>query len=401
MIQVEQRKGRDFQDFDTIEDVVNLLKSQFTNRKMYIKYAVDKIEAAVNEYLPDGTVMLVTDHDYRHDGESIIIYGLSDKYIEIDFEVLEERGPGYFHCKIRSARRAMSGRRDLRFKVEPDDVVATNFRVSKHTIDVSGLNMPTGIKVLLEQFQSKNSKMSDIVRVDVFKPDEKDRLLLNMKKTGKTLWIPSVAEEDSYRAVNDDFVDLAALYERDVERVMKRYIERGYRSILAVPVIYITEDSKSVPFAYIQLISKSRNFTIDDVLEMKNQAFKLVDLIRDANTHLIPLHQRVMDISRGGVKLRITDVNLQKYIRRSKGFIFDLVFKLQAPITIFGEVKVSYTDDEGNLYVGVDFEGNSSRKDEMKRYYSILKPMETEYKSRLLKSMRSRKKESDSNSSPR
>jgi hypothetical protein len=56
-------------------------------------------------------------------------------------------------------------------------------------------------------------------------------------------------------------------------------------------------------------------------------------------------------------------------------------------------VKVSYTDEEENLVVGVDFEGNSSRKDEMKRYYSILKPMETEYKARLLKSMKNRKKE--------
>jgi len=175
--------------------------------------------------------------------------------------------------------------------------------------------------------------------------------------------------------------------------VMKKYIERGYKSILAVPIIYITESSSSVPFAYIQLISKGKNFTLDDVLVLKDHSFKLIDRIRDANTHLIPMHQRVVDISRGGAKLKITDKNLQKYILRSKGFIFDLVFKLQAPITIFGEVKVSYTDDEDNLFVGVDFEGNSSRKDEMKRYYSILKPMETEYKARLLKSMKNRKKE--------
>ncbi len=401
MIQVNQRKGRDFQEFDTIDDVVDIIKSQFTNRKMFIKYAVDKTEVSINEYLPDGTIMMVTDQNYKYDGDSIIIYGLSDKYIEIDLDVIEERGPGYFHCRVKSARRATSGRRDLRFKVAPDDVVATNFRVSKHTIDVSGLNIPTGIKVVLEQFQSKNSKMSDVVRVDVFKPDEKDRLFLHMKKTGKTLWIPSTADLESYSAINDDFVDLAGLYENDIDKVMKRYIERGYKSILAVPIIYITEKSTTIPFAYIQLISKSKNFTIDDVLEVKEHSFKLVDRIRDANTHLIPLHQRVVDISRGGVKLRITDKDLQKYIHRSKGFIFDIVFKLQAPITIFGEVKVSYTDDEGNLFVGVDFEGNSSRKDEMKRYYSILKPMEADYKARLLKSMKNRKREAEPPSSSR
>jgi hypothetical protein len=393
VIQVTQRKHRDFQEFETLEDVVNILKSQFTNRKLYIKYAIDKTEITINEYLPDGTMMLVTDPNYKNEDSSIIIYGLSDKYIEIDLDVLEERGPGYYLCKVKSARRAMRGRRDLRFKVAPDDVVATNFRISRHTIDVSSLSIPTSIKVVLEQFQSQNSKMSDVVRVDVFKPDDRDRLLLQLKKTGRTLWIANTSDPESYKAMNDDFIDMGELYGDDLTVVIKRYIERGYKSILAVPIIYITEASSSVPFAYIQLISKEKNFSLDDVLDLKDHSFKLIDRIRDANTHLIPLHQRVIDISRGGAKLKIADKNLQKYITRSKGFIFDLVFKLQAPITIFGEVKVSVMDDEGNLLVGVDFGGNSSRKDEMKRYYSILKPMETDYKAKLLKSMKDRKKE--------
>jgi hypothetical protein len=393
LIQINQRKNRDFQEFENVEDVINILKSQFTNRKLYIKYAIDKTEILINEYLPDNTLMMVADPNYKNEGEGIIIYGLSDKYVEIDLEVIEERGPGYYHCKVKTARRALHGRRDLRFKVAPDDVVATNFRISRHTIDVSTFSIPTSIKVVLEQFQSQNSKMSDVVRVDVFKPDDKDRLLMQLKKTGNILFIADTSEPASYRAMNDDFVDMQELYGDDLNVVIKKYIERGYKSILAVPIIYITESSSSVPFAYIQLISKGKNFSLDDVLELKNHSFKLIDRIRDANTHLIPMHQKVVDISRGGAKLKITDKNLQKYIMRSKGFIFDLVFKLQAPITIFGEVKVSYTDEDENLLVGVDFEGNSSRKDEMKRYYSILKPMETEYKAKLLKSMKSRKKE--------
>jgi len=393
LIQINQRKSRDFQEFESLDDVLNILKSQFTNRKLYVKYAIDKTEIIINEYCDDGTVMLVTDPNYKNDGTTIIIYGLSDKYVEIDLDVIEERGPGYFHCSVKNARKALRGRRDLRFKVAPDDVVATNFRISRHTIDVAGFNIPTSIKVVLEQFQSQNSKMSDVVRLDVFKPDDRDRLLVYLKKTGKTLWVSTVGDPESYRAINEDFVDMHELYGEDITGVIKRYVERGYKSILAVPIIYITESSSSVPFAYIQLISKSKNFTLDDVLELKDHSFKLIDRIRDANTHLIPMHQRVIDISRGGAKLKINDKNLQKYIIRSKGFIFDLVFKLQAPITIFGEVKVSFTDDEGNLYVGVDFEGNSSRKDEMKRYYSILKPMETDYKAKLLKTMKNTRKE--------
>ena len=394
LVKINQRKSRDFQEIQSEEDILTMLKSKFSNRQLYIKYAIGKTEISINEFLSDNTLMLVTNAEYQNEGDTLIIYGLSEKYIEFDLEILEERGPGYFHCAVKGGRKALRGRRDLRFKVAPDDVVATNFRVSKHTIDVSAMNIPTSIKVVLEQFQSQNSKMSDVVRVEVFKHDDKERVLIQLKKTGKTLFVPDAADPESYKAMNEDFLDLAELYAKELPDVIKRNVERGYKSILVVPLIYITETVSSVPFAYIQLMSKSRQFTIDDVLEVKNHSFKLVDRIRDANTLLVPVHQRVMDISRGGAKLRITDRNLQKYILKSRGFIFDLVFKLQAPITIFGEVKVSYMDEEENLYLGVDFEGNSSRKNEMKRYYSILKPMETDYKTKLMKSMKNRQKES-------
>ncbi len=393
LVKINQRKNRDFKELDQEAEILDVLKSKFSSRKLYIKYAVDKTEITINEYLSDGTLMLVTDANFKNDGDSLMIYGLADKYIEFELKVLEERGPGYFHCKVIGCYKAVRGRRDLRFKVEPDEVVATNFKVSKHTIDISALVIPTSIKVVLEQFQSQNSKMSDFVKVDVFKSDETDPVFLQLKKTGKSLFIPNAAEPESYEAQGEEFVDLKGIYGEDTTAVIKRNIEKGYKSIILVPLIYITDSMQSVPFAYIQLISKTRSFAIDDVLDLKNESLKLVDRIKDANTLLIPLHESVIDISRGGAKLKISDPNLQKYILKSKGFVFDLVFKLQAPITIYGEVTVSYTDEEENLYLGVDFEGNSSRKDEMKRYYSILKPMETNYRAKLIKSMKNVEKD--------
>ena len=113
-----------------------------------------------------------------------------------------------------------------------------------------------------------------------------------------------------------------------------------------------------------------------------------MDRIRDANTVLLPVHQHILDISRGGLRLRISDENLKKSFTKAKGFIFDIVFKLQAPITIYGDIKYTIQDGEGNMYLGVDFAGNSSRKDEMKRYYSMVRPMEMDYKKRLMKEMK-------------
>ena len=45
----------------------------------------------------------------------------------------------------------------------------------------------------------------------------------------------------------------------------------------------------------------------------------------------VPAPMLIRDISRGGAKIKISDQRLKQYIPKSKGFIFDIVFKLQAP----------------------------------------------------------------------
>jgi hypothetical protein len=95
LVKVEQRKLRNFNQFETVDDVIAILKEQFSTRKLYMKYDVEKREVMINEYNPDRTLMVVTDPNYKGVGD-IIIYGLSDKYIEIDLEVIETLGPGYY-----------------------------------------------------------------------------------------------------------------------------------------------------------------------------------------------------------------------------------------------------------------------------------------------------------------
>jgi hypothetical protein len=387
---VTQRKQRGFNDLQSVNEVFEILQTKFVGRKLYIRYAVDKVEIAINEFLDDQTLILGTEPIFKPE-KTFSIYGLSDKYVEVDLEVLEEKGPGYFHCKIVSGRRAVQGRRDIRFRVTPEEVVATNFKISKHTIDVSNLKIPTSIKVVLDQFQTSNSKLGDILKVDVFSSDEKNQILMNIKKSCKTLFVQDASDESSYVPLTEDFVDLQDVLGSDLNKFIKINTQKGYKSIIIVPIIYITENEKSIPFAYIQLISKTENFDLGKVVDLKEETFKLVDRIRDANTVLLPVHQHILDISRGGAKLEITDPELKKSILKSKGFIFDIVFKLQAPITIYGDIKATQKV-ESYLHVGVDFEGNSSRKDEMKRFYSIIKPMESDYKAKLIKSLKSKGK---------
>ncbi len=386
MITIKQRKDRAFDTLESVGDVIELLKTKFKDRKLHLKYYINETEVQINEYLDDKSIMIVTDPGVKPENDAITIYGLMDKYIEIDLSVEKVQGPGYFKCGIKSIRKAKRGRRDLRFKISPDEAVATNFKVSKHTIDISSFKMPTSIKVLMDQFQSNNSRLGDIVRVEVL--DQNDAVQNLIKKTGKILYIEDVSIRESYRSVNEDFLDLTENLKDELDIYINQNVGRGYKSIIISPLKYGSEGEKPIPFGYIQVISKSEHFTSEKVDLIKDMTEQLIERIRDSNTILVSVSQQIVDVSKGGAKLRITDENLKKYLSISNGFIFDIVFKLQAPITIYGDIKFYNTDENGNLYIGVDFAGNSSRKDEMKRYYSFIKPLEVDYKNKLLKEMK-------------
>ncbi|MGQ9843337.1 MAG: DUF1577 domain-containing protein [Spirochaetota bacterium] len=393
MKEVKQRRQRILESVSTLDDIMELLKDEQFQKRLAIKYSIEKSTIEINEFIDERTIMLVTDPDYVPINNKIILYGLIDRYIEIECDVIEATGPGYFKCKVKSARKAAQGRRDLRFKMNPEKVVATNFRVSKHTIDIRNYSIPTGIKVIIEQFENQISKNADIVKVDIF--DDRDTVLAQIKKTRSTLYIEDLTNPATFVPINEAFIDIKEVLHDQTSQYIKKLTDSGYKSIIISPVIYIEDDERLIPFAYIQYISKDKPLSMDKVLEIQDLAFKLVDRIRDANTLMIAVHQEIEDISRGGAKLKITDSNLKKYILKSKGFIFDIVFKLQAPITIYGDIRYTFIDSEDNLIIGVDFAGNSSRKDEMKRFYSIIQPMEVEYRNRLIKEMRQKKKAQD------
>jgi hypothetical protein len=387
LLNIKQRKDRAFDNLniDSKDEVFDFIKSFLYNRPLLIKSAPDMGEVKINEFLNDGTIMVVAHPDFFPE-KQFTLYGLLDKYIEIDLHIEETRGPGYFKCSIDRLKKAENIRKEIRFKASSENVTATNFKISKQTIDVSGYNIPTSIKVLLDQFQSQNSRLSDIVKVDILSKD--DIIFKHIKKTGETLFIEDVSNPESYKALTEDFIDMTKLMADDLDIYIKKNIEKGYKSIIISPVIYLTDSEHSIPFAYIQLISKTGHFSIDKVLEIKGLIFMLIDRIRDANTVLVQVHQEIIDLSRTGAKLRITDQNLKKYIHKVKGFVFDIVFKLQAPITIYGEIKSTYTNSDKEVFVGVDFAGNSSRDDEMKRFYAMIDPMIKDYKSKLLREIK-------------
>lgn len=386
-MQVHERKTREFIGIEDLDEILELIKNRIGARTVFLKKSAERIPATVSDCQPDHTLKLKTEEDFDPDGKALTFYALLDRYIEIDLEILEQLDAGLYSCKIIKMRKAAHGRSHIRFRMPEGQAVATNFRVSRQALDIGIYTIPTSIKVVLDQFQSSHSRMSDIVKVDIFRGED-SILLKNVKKTRKSLFIPDTSNPGSYAAAGEEFINCSEILGTDLKQYMQKTAEKGYKSMIIVPILYIDEAERTIPFGYIHLVSKSTPLTIETVDEMAMHSQKLVERIRDANTAFIQNHQEIVDISRGGMKLKITDNELKKILPKARGFIFDLVFKMQAPITIYGEIRVHSIDDEENLYVGIDFEGNSSRKNEMKRFYAFLDPMESDYKSKLKQTMR-------------
>ncbi|MFW5807572.1 MAG: DUF1577 domain-containing protein [Spirochaetota bacterium] len=393
MLNYKERKKRFFEEIEKEDELYAILKEKLSKKPLKIKYDVEEREMTIGEF--DNTTRTfnaTTRQDYVPGKDGIIICSaLLEKYYEAEFLVIDTPAPGLFRCKMHGGRRATTGRSDIRFKVKPGDVYATNFRVSKHTIDLSMFKLPTSIKVILDQFVAQSKSRYDFCEVGYF--DHTDTVINQMKRTGNSFFIEDLNDTENHLPMSDEFIRISDLLDNEVAAYVHTNRERGYKSLMMVPIIYVTPNEQSIPFAYIKIISKERQLGLDDFIKIKEETFKLVDRIRDANTQYIDKRQDIVDISRGGTRLRIEDPELKKYLARARGFVFDIVFKLQQPITIYGEIRFTGLNDNNELMLGLSFAGNSSRKNQMQHLYAVLKPMEISYKKRLIEQIKKKQQQ--------
>ena len=387
LIQRRQRKFDKFSDETQMREVLDLIKSKSKTVKFYTSGVKGRTAVEINEFLPNNNILIVTDTSFVPD-EKLTIYGLVNKYTELDLSIQETKTSGYFQCAVDAVRQGSEARRGLRFKVSSDEATVSNFRIDNREIEISEAKIPSIIKVLLEQFRTDNSGIADIFDINIFKRVETDPLLREMKKTGKNVLIQDTGNADSYKVDNDNFINVAAVFGSNLGQYMKANTDKGVKSLMLVPLTYVFEGgADAFSFGYIKLVSRGKQWDFDDVFDVKMKTLNLIERIRSANTQRISAKQSILDVSRDGIRIKITDDSLKNLIPKANGFVFDIVFKFQAPITMYGEIRYTYMDKD-SLVVGCHFAGSSSRKDELERFDAILRPMETAYKANLIKKVR-------------
>ncbi|MFO1470910.1 MAG: DUF1577 domain-containing protein [Turneriella sp.] len=364
----KERAERKYQIIEDPAKIQGMLRQYAAGKVYFLKGFFEKIEVKILDFKEPNVIVL--DSLRELEGPQTL-YHTFNKQLEIEGEVADKLINTQYKFAVSRVRIATNERKSTRHKMTTDQVVISNIRAARNTINASLFNVPTSVKIHLEKFQQRLKDFADEVKVKIFeKDDEKTELV---RKTMKILMLSDTQDIMSYIPEDPEgFVDYREHLNTEVGTVMEDYRKRKIVSEMIVPIIYLAHDGSSVPLGFIQLISHEKKLGMDTALELKMLAFEMVDQMRDSNTMLINKRQAVGDISRGGMRLIFTDPELKKFLVHQKGFSFDVIFKLQQPITVFTEIVYQATTPENDLAIGVSIKGFSSRKGETDRYHQYI-----------------------------
>lgn len=369
MANFKERKSREMQQILDDAKIEHMLKNYFKGRDFYLKGVFDPSVVKIIEFRPPHA--LIVEAEYHLENE-VFVYRVFNKYLEAACIVTEDMGASRYVLEVKSINIATDGREDERIVLEQGQAIINNIRAARNNIKASLFNIPTSVKVHFSQYEQKLQSMADDVHIRVF--DKSDDKLELVRKSGKILHLEDTQDIMSYMTDDTDgFIDYREVLNTEVGNVMDEYRKKKIVSELIVPVIYIGHDGIPVPLGYIQLVSRSDKIDIGKAMELKALTFEMVDRIRDSNTMLINKRQPVQNVSNKGLQLRFNDPELKKFLIHQRGFSFDIVFKLQQPITASTEIVYTGITPDKDLIIGVRIVGFSSRKGEADRFYDMVR----------------------------
>ncbi len=381
----EGKEKRELQEINAPEKIRAILTTHLKGRVLYIKDTEPARELRVVGIAPGdkNEVYINTAEAQEPETGPIILFQILGRYLELRCRILrKDPKTGLFVMAVDQAFIARKQREGFRIPVKGDEIYITNIRTSKNTIEATNSNIPTSVKVNFSLYEQNLKKRADFAKIDVY--SHRDPLFDEIRKSGRIYYIADTQSPVSYSPAGEDFIDAAKLFGVKLPKKMEDYKRTGIKSEIIYPINYISHDNSVVSLGFIQMQSKTRNFDELTLKDLKNNTETLISKIRDSNTVFIQEKQKVVNISRGGMRVLIDNPQLKDYLIKQKGFTFDIVFKMQAPVTVYGSIRSVIKNETGGLLLGIEITGNSSRAGEMKRYEQNLISLENQVRETML-----------------
>ena len=369
---VIERKKRKLDEVQGKAKWHQIITKFLLHKEMTVKNSSTLEGVFVKNVSQDGSKILVRCGEFSDikKGDKLLLFKVLARYIQMNCVVLDKREGNQLILSVDKMEIAQKDRSEDRMQPAPGMVWITNVRTSKTTIDANLFNIPASVKVNFADYESKLRSRLDYIKVDVFNTiDDKFGLV---RRTQKALFIEDTQNPESYKALNEEFLDYAEELGDNLRTEMNRYRDQKIVSEIIVPVLYLNPSEETIPIGYVHVQGRSAPLGLDKVLELKTLTFEMMDRIRESNTTINTGRFDVLDISGNGLKIKIDDHELADALSKYPGFSFDIFFKMQSPMTAYGLIRSLSRDADNNLYLGVMLEGHSARPGEKERFIANL-----------------------------
>lgn len=370
-----ERKIREMEDVKDKNKRILLFSKYLIRTDLKVKSdKTSSFNVKLHGFSSDGQTITVHSPNYMFKkGTNLTLTKVLGRYLEINC-VTEDTKPGnLFTAKINKLILAKKERGVVRIAPPPGLVYVTNVRISKTSLDVEMESIPTFIKINFNDFESKLMNQFDYIKIDVFKPSLDEKFFM-VRTSGKSIYIKDTQDPESYKPIyEEDFIDCKEEFMDEIPKLMKDYKNKKIVSEVIMPIIYVNDNNDSVPIGYIHILSKTSIIEYEKIMDVKVLTFEMIDRIRDSNMIVNSSKYEIMDISKSGIRVKITERELSEVIVQQPGFTFDIVFKMQAPVIVYGVICFLSKDKDGNLILGMEYTG--FREGDKIRYYENLKLM--------------------------
>ncbi|MBP9886073.1 MAG: DUF1577 domain-containing protein [Leptospiraceae bacterium] len=374
-MEIIDRKIRETVDVKEAHKRVVILSKHLSKTEMQIKDTETHVKLL--EHNNDGLKIIVEKLNPSHvltKGQNISLTKLLGRYIQFDCTVLGEKPGNLYLLQINKFLVSNKERKNDRIHPPPETVWVTNIRTSGVSIESSLHTIPTYMKINFTDYENRLKKNFDYIKIDIFKHDLDERFQI-VRESGKTLFVANTQDKKSYGALaSDDFIDLDEEYHTEINQLVTMYKTKGIISEIIMPVIYVNPFNEAIPFGYVNIQSRSKPIEFDQVMEIKILTFEMIDRIRESNFILNTGKYRILDLSRDGLKIKITDRELKQNLPHVSGFNCDIFFKMQSAINVQCEIRYLGKDQHDEMILGLLITGfREGDKEKFHKSFELLK----------------------------
>ncbi|TGK59343.1 DUF1577 domain-containing protein [Leptospira wolffii] len=266
----------------------------------------------------------------------------------------------------------------FRIPISDESVYATNLRMSGESFESTDSEMPGIVHYTLEKFRSFLPRTPFAnAEVGVFKTKLDPKFEL-VKQSGRTFFIEDTSLTEEYRSEDKRFINYENEISPDLSSAISSYKDQNVKTELIYPIVISNGRNEDISVGYIWVKNEEEGMRKHQLGTLNSLSENIAKEIRKWSDGKTSSRFKIMDLSMGGVRLRIHDDLLTEPLARDKEFVFDLVIRENFPTTIRSTLKWWSKGADGFLELGLEIHKILGEEPEENRFISNVSQLKDE-----------------------